>query len=230
MLIDGPQHQQATLDRFYAQYDVEFPQKKHYMSKFRAVLRSLDSIRDFLESSRFSKKSDFYGLFGAVSSLIGERSDSLDLSRAKNALEALHEALLEPAQLTDATAKKYYATVIEGPNKIAKRSDRIQILVEILRNRLRKLMSSLRDSEVTGFIGKVDSLISHHRELKIAIHNKRNEASLQSELAIQLALSLSVLWESFIHDILVAYILTDSARALCSLEERVRQSVQQNSV
>ena len=87
-------------------------------------------------------------------------------------------------------------------------------------------MSALRDQEVKSFIKQVESLVSHYNELKLAIHNKKNEASLQSELAVQLALSISVQWESFIHDLIVAYVLTDPTPAFESLENRARQSIQ----
>lgn len=87
-------------------------------------------------------------------------------------------------------------------------------------------MSTLRDLEVKRFIKQVESLVSHYRELKLAIHNKKNEASLQSELAIQLALSISVQWESFIHDLIIAYVLTDPTPAFESLERKARKSIQ----
>jgi hypothetical protein len=87
-------------------------------------------------------------------------------------------------------------------------------------------MTALRDAKVQSFIKQVESLLSHYNELKLAIHNKKNEASLQNELVVQLSLSISVQWESFIHDLIVAYVLSDSTRALESLEERVRQSIQ----
>jgi hypothetical protein len=87
-------------------------------------------------------------------------------------------------------------------------------------------MSALRDAEVKSFIKRVESLVSHYNELKIAIHNKKNEASLQNELAVQLSISISVQWESFIHDLIVAYVLTDPSRAFEWLENRARKSIE----
>lgn len=85
---------------------------------------------------------------------------------------------------------------------------------------------SLRDKEVAKFDIKLSTLISHHKELQLAIHNKKNEASLGNELVTQLTLSVSVLWESFLHDIMIAYILMDPRRTLLSIEERVLKSIE----
>jgi len=85
---------------------------------------------------------------------------------------------------------------------------------------------TLRDTEVNKFNGKLDLLLSHHNELKLAIHNKKNEASLESELVTQFILSVSVLWQSFVHDLFIAYILMDHSRALATIKSRVSKSIE----
>ena len=85
---------------------------------------------------------------------------------------------------------------------------------------------SLRDTEVQKFNSRLNLLLSHHDELKLAIHNKKNEASLGSELVTQFILSVSVLWQSFLHDLFIAYILMDDSRAMASINTRVFQSVE----
>ena len=132
LLIDGPQDRQKKLDDFYANYDVDFPQKKVWLSRFRTVVKSLESIEEFIKDSRFSKKSDFYGLFGATSEILGKSRKSIDMATVKPELQKLHKKLLaEPSQLTGVPAN-YYATVIEGANKYSNREDRIKILADIL--------------------------------------------------------------------------------------------------
>lgn len=84
---------------------------------------------------------------------------------------------------------------------------------------------SLRDTEVQKFNNRLSLLQAHHDELKLAIHNKRNEASLESELVTQFILSVSVLWQSFVHDLFIAYTLMDDSRAMASIKERVTQSI-----
>lgn len=85
---------------------------------------------------------------------------------------------------------------------------------------------SLRDTEVDKFNRNLDILLSNHNELKLAIHNKKNEASLESELVTRFILSVSVLWQSFIHDLFIAYISMDKSRAMASIKNRVSQSIQ----
>jgi len=132
LVIDGPQDQQKTLDDFYAKYDVEFIQKKSFLALFNKVIESLNSIADFIKNSRFIKKADFYALFGAISIILAKSKKSLDLSCAKTELKKLDKKLSEnPTQLTGIPAK-YYSTVIEGANKLAKREERIEILKNII--------------------------------------------------------------------------------------------------
>jgi len=85
---------------------------------------------------------------------------------------------------------------------------------------------SLRQIEVNKFGENINVLLSHHNELKLAIHNKKNEASLGSELVTQFILSVSVLWQSFLHDLFIAYILMDPERAMVSIRSRLSQSIE----
>ncbi|MFQ5596698.1 MAG: DUF262 domain-containing protein [Nitrospiria bacterium] len=131
LLIDGPQDQQKTLDRFYANYDVDFPKKKQFMRRFRTVLRSLQTIVDVIRDTRFSKKADFYALFGAAVQINTAVRTPSDLSAGKRHLRKLDKELRKsPDELTGMPAK-YYSTVIEGPNKLAKRKLRVKILHDI---------------------------------------------------------------------------------------------------
>ena len=42
--------------------------------------------------------------------------------------------------------------------------------------------------------------VKNHSELVLAVHNKRNERSLETHLAEQLVMSVAVGWESFLTD------------------------------
>jgi hypothetical protein len=130
MLIDGPQDQQKTLDEFYANYDVNFPEKRKSLHRFRSVLQSIQSVDALMGQTRFTKKADFYGLFGAVCQII--QTTAIDLHHAERALRNLdHELHKDPGEM-NATGALYYSTVIEGQNKLPKRKLRIQILVDLL--------------------------------------------------------------------------------------------------
>ncbi|MGB8495942.1 MAG: DUF262 domain-containing protein [Candidatus Acidiferrum sp.] len=132
LVIAGIQDQQKTLDKFYADNDVNFPQKTRHMSRFRQTIQSLESLGDLFTTTRFAKKADFYGLFAAAARITHQANANVDLSDAIPGLRALSEDLDdEPAALVG-IARNYYATVIEGPNKLAKRTRRAEILFNLL--------------------------------------------------------------------------------------------------
>lgn len=136
IVIDGPQDQQKTLDRFYADYDVEFSRKTKYIRQFKKVLGSIETISDFIEESRFSKKADFYGLFGAVSEIVTTSKSVIDITDAEDDLNKLNTNMENKPENMDENTSKYYSTVIEGPNKLAKRKDRIKILKQIIEDNI----------------------------------------------------------------------------------------------
>ncbi len=132
--IDGVQDQQRTLDEFYADYDVVFPNKARHLRLFRRTLESLDSLSEVLAQTRFKKKADFYALFAAVCDAVRNRGAVIDLSKAEPALRKLDNNLsIAPENMT-ASASSYYSTVIEGPNKLAKRKSRKSHLHELLQS------------------------------------------------------------------------------------------------
>jgi hypothetical protein len=133
IVIDGVQDQQKTLDKFYADYDVVFPQKSSYIAKFHQVIESLLTIDELLRESRFTKKADFYGLFASTVNLNSQSKTPINLSPAVPALEKLSLALDQPPDQLSGVAARYYSTVIEGPNKLAKRLERTDILENILK-------------------------------------------------------------------------------------------------
>jgi len=136
VIIDGVQDQQRTLDEYYAGYDVKFPNRAKYIAIFQSVLDSLLTIKDIIIDSRFSKKADFYGLFSAVSKIIKEHPNVNNLLPAKNALNRLSRELEKQPEQLKGVYEIYHQTVIEGPNKLAKRKQRIEILEDILRRNL----------------------------------------------------------------------------------------------
>lgn len=132
VIIAGIQEQQDTLDQFYANYDVQFPNRAKAIAKFNQVLKSLDTISSVIKHTRFSKKADFYGLFAATALIHEDESQAINLQKAAPALRSLHKKLeLPPEKMKDLVAQ-YYKTVIEGPNKLAKRKTRMNILHDIL--------------------------------------------------------------------------------------------------
>ena len=50
LVVDGVQDQQKSLDKFYSDYDVVFPQKSRSMSRFRQVVAAMESIKRRFET------------------------------------------------------------------------------------------------------------------------------------------------------------------------------------
>lgn len=136
VVIDGVQDQQKTLNRFYADYDVIFPNRLKAVSKFKQVLKSLETIKDVIKQTRFSKRADFYALFAAVMLLNDGRTKTVNIKSASSGLRELHRKLkVDPTKMRG-TVAKYYGTVIEGPNKLHKRKRRTRILLDLLKLKL----------------------------------------------------------------------------------------------
>ncbi len=136
IVIDGVQDQQKTLNKFYADYDVVFPQKARSINRFRQVIAALESIKGTIRDTRLRNKSDFYALVAAVNELKLTAGKPIDLSGAERDLVQLSRALDAPADELTGLAQEYYTTIIEGGNKIAKRRRRMEILKDILQKNL----------------------------------------------------------------------------------------------
>ena len=131
VVVDGVQDQQKSLDKFYSDYDVVFPQKSRSISRFRHVVAAMESIKETIRN-----KSDFYALFAAVNELKLAASRPLDLSDAAKDLVKLSKALEAPAEELTGMSQEYYTTIIEGGNKIAKRKRRMELLRDIFAKHL----------------------------------------------------------------------------------------------
>jgi hypothetical protein len=137
LVIDGPQDQQENLDSFYAKYDVEFPKMKHFIQMFCNILKSLETIKEFIKQSRFTKKADFYGIFGAIGILIEDRNrEPICLESAISSLKRLDKEMDKDTNDMTGIYSTYHSTVIEGPNKLPKRQTRIKLLKSILGDNL----------------------------------------------------------------------------------------------
>ena len=134
VVVDGIQDQQRSLDKFYADYDVLFPKKAYYVSKFHQIIDSLKTLGDLTKKSRLSNRTDFYSLFAAVAHLNEKQRTPQDLSPAVKALEKFVQQMDKDPDALKGRAAQYHATIIEGPNKFAKRTERTSLLEEIIRD------------------------------------------------------------------------------------------------
>lgn len=65
--LDGMQDKKKSIDRFYAEYDEQFPARKQVSSRLRRVIDIIeDSAGSDLKSTKFKSPALFYTLFAAV--------------------------------------------------------------------------------------------------------------------------------------------------------------------
>lgn len=131
LTMDGVQDQQKSIDSFYAEYDVRFPKKAKIVKEFEQILDSLETIAEFISESRFKKKADFYALFAVTKVLVESNGQAKDLSGHLKGLQKFDEALQRDPKELRGQHLQYYQTVVEGPNKLAKRRKRIEIVSQL---------------------------------------------------------------------------------------------------
>lgn len=134
IVIDGVQHGQKTIDEFFAKFDSGFPRKFKYVHDFETTLARIAAIPMDITETRFTKKADFYGLFAAVNDLLSSSWPRKGLRRVAQKLRQLSKALDKRPATFRGTVLQYYGTVIEGPNKIAKRKKRQELIRSLIEN------------------------------------------------------------------------------------------------
>src|ERR1051325_7548976 len=78
---------------------------------------------------------------------------------------------------------------------------------------------------VRKFVKRLDAGIGFHEELLLAVHLKTHQASLETMLAEQFVLNTAVLWEVFLSDILLAYMIMSPRPYLKTLKTKMLQSI-----
>lgn len=87
-------------------------------------------------------------------------------------------------------------------------------------------MSKTLAKKVVGeFSKRLQSSVGYHQELLLTVHLKKHQASLETMLAEQFALNVVVLWEVFLNELLISYLIMSPSRFSKNLEERVYQSM-----
>jgi hypothetical protein len=85
---------------------------------------------------------------------------------------------------------------------------------------------TLRDRVVDKFTVRVRVSLQHYKELMMAVSNKKTQASLETELSEQFVLSIAVHWESFLSDLILAYVLMDPDKSMKNLRSSVMKSIE----
>lgn len=88
-------------------------------------------------------------------------------------------------------------------------------------------MASENKDVIRKFTERLTAAIDYHRELLLAVHLKTHQASLETMLAEQFTFNSAVLWEGFLSDILLTYVVMSPKTYLALLEQRVTQSLKE---
>jgi hypothetical protein len=141
-LIHGPQGGSARIiDQYYEQYEQyedEIPGQAKLESLFDRTLKAIEDIfPDISAVPRWGNRADFYTLFQAL----GSQLNTHDLKATKKPLakaltdfaEAVDKSLASPPTAVSAAAKKYARAIEKGSNDRARRADRHEALVEIIK-------------------------------------------------------------------------------------------------
>ena len=141
-LLHGPQGGSARIiDQYYEQYEQyedELPEQSRLRRLFNRVREATGRLFPKISESRWGNRADYYSLFVALGSLLEKR----DLSARSE--KALRESLLQfadevdkrledPVAKTNPRAKEYARAIEKGSNDKARRADRHEQLVEIIR-------------------------------------------------------------------------------------------------
>jgi hypothetical protein len=78
---------------------------------------------------------------------------------------------------------------------------------------------------VAAFDRDVRGAIARHNELTLAVYRKVNQKALETALSEQFALSLLVRWETFLSDLVIAYIGMDANHCCTHISSSVMKSV-----
>jgi hypothetical protein len=142
-LIHGPQGGSAkVIDEYYVQYEQyedEIPGQAKLNHLFNETLETISTLfPDLSKATRWGNRADFYSLFQALGSLL--KTQDLKPARKKafaKALttfaEAVDKSLANPTAAVTAAAKKYARAIEKGSNDKARRADRHNALVGIIK-------------------------------------------------------------------------------------------------
>lgn len=78
---------------------------------------------------------------------------------------------------------------------------------------------------ITNFTSRLQTAIDYHRELLLAVNGKRRQAALETMLAEQFTFNVVVLWEVFLSDLLLQYLVASPHRYTNALKEKILQSI-----
>ena len=141
-VLFGQQNKKDNLDRFYADFEEEFPAKAEVRRTFELVCAALRQVIDWDSSTRWKRKSDFYTLFSYFAEIVS----LLPLDRED---VARHEAKLKTFS---AEVSEYLSLDHSAPDAVRDYARSVQRAASDLQNRrvrLSALTAYVKDQPYT---------------------------------------------------------------------------------
>ena len=132
--------EKAAIDEQYRSFDQQEHDLKAIERRFNRILKLVRELLPDLQSTRFRQGSDFYGLFVALVELESEYAfvEKDRVSQALLTFAHVVDRLAGGEPTSNQDVARYHSSVVEGPSKIRKRRDRVNLLEHILIPHLRQ--------------------------------------------------------------------------------------------
>jgi uncharacterized protein DUF262 len=135
--LHGVPNKKATLDKWYATYEREYPYEQQVEDCFNKVLGELSHILPNIAATRWSKKSDFYSLFlclaNHVKKLPLSKSGRVEATRRLVKFGQAVDKFLSTQKSTSLTVRKYGAAVERAASDQNNRVKRGEVLEVVLK-------------------------------------------------------------------------------------------------
>ena len=133
LLAEGPQDKKSSVDLYYGQYKMTFPQERAVEKSLKDYLSWIKKALPNLRKTRFRKPVDLYSLIGALDRLKGDRP-SLAHLEPKSAGERLSKFEGDAAskEKVPASVAKYLTAASRQTDNILPRNTRIAILCDVI--------------------------------------------------------------------------------------------------
>ena len=135
----GLQSKKASLDRYYKNFESEFPDKEEAVSVMAAVLGELGQILPWPTRQRWRKKTDFYSLFVVLARHVDQMPFDRDKREAMRVrLDTLSSEVDdflrsdEPEIADISESAKDYARSVRASSDLGSRKNRDQALETVL--------------------------------------------------------------------------------------------------
>lgn len=141
-LMDGPQGGSGqVIDDYYRQmevYEDEFPDQKKVKRLYDRTLSGMQSIFPEIKKTRWRNRTDFYSLFVAIGSILGENAKNYNAEKVRGVLvdfaEQVNERMSDEEADVSSDAAEYTTAVKRGSSDKSRRAVRHKALLNLVSN------------------------------------------------------------------------------------------------